>query len=1416
MKKMIIALAAGAAALCAGAQENERRDRTADYRGAIETSVARGGTDAAACAEWFGGNEKPCPKAAELVVEKGSQSKVVYGMSFGRSPDAGKRHLRLAFRDAVRLGGVFLTGGKVSLSVLKEDAEYPGDLGNDDLWQPLSCFQGDRKPTRVSKEKGSSFWYPANPVSTRAIRVTATVAETDPADESGNRSGGLSSVYVFPEQLFNIAPYASAGATDNEREAMNLVDGDTEGWNRWGTKTGSDASCILSWPIPVTTRFIGLGQPFFTKAQILACTAKEAVHPKDAKEMDWKVVAVVDGMRTGYPMASRVAWIDLGKNVTTRGIRIRPIAGPAVGGGFDREEHEHVRHYIQQGRLSGLSELYVLADREMCRTVRKECVVNEATIGVPVDFEMPFDGLATLVVEDEWGNRVRNLVSAGTFKKGPNRVWWDCSDDLTRDIDAANHGLYHIPERPVSPGKYVVKGIAHRPLSGTYEMSAYCPGNPPWCTPDHTGAWLANHEPPRAACLLPAGRVGDKELVALGANITEGPDGLITVDMDGVKTGGRRWIGGTWTAAGFLACDMGEKRVAKHDYYVGGLGKNGDIYELRVTAIVGSGEERLAAIPLGPDQGRAHGGIAVRDGLVVASLSCRGELWWRNLHTGDEDRMKLDSPRGVAFAADGKLYAISGRRLVRVNLSEKTAETVTAGLVEPASITIAGAKAIFVSEQGDSNQIKVINAENGSIVKAIGVAGPCRSGKYDPNHMNHPAEMACDSKGRLWVAEHDYLPKRISVWDVRSGKLVRAFYGPPKYGAGGRPDQKDPTRFYYTEAGGTLEFRLDYATGSTEVTRVMFRPDTDQAALEACGFPLGGEFACMPGEVIYGPKGERLYSNSYNTDPVSGTSCTILCREENNRFVPAAYAYFDHKNKRFHLWSDSNSNGKRDDGELFSSDAITTGYIFQQDLSLTICFYLEKEKEHEKGDHARALRLKPVAFGPKGNPIYDFGKAITVFKGATWGPSSGGNQMLVDRGGNAFTSNGVKPGPLYSVAGRNAAGGTWSIPNMWPGLHAGHSAPRDAVKGRLVAVTRMLGDFVYPKGTKEAVVAINGNHGDIFFLTSDGYFIDNFFEDIAVGRRWNFPTAKRGMELAGVSPGDEHFWPTLTQYADGSLHIVANDFSCTLVNLRGLETLRRFSAGTVTVTPKTLAEVAKAREKIEAARRAKSGTGRIPLRLLSQAPNLDGDIGEWPEDTFAVIDSRGTAAWFDSNSKPYDIRGALAATKTHLYAAWKAQGAGNLAENAGGTDELLFKTGGGLDIMLGVHGGIRLLTSQVKGKTKSMLYERTVPGTPEEKKVAFTSPVGNVKFDRVTDVSEKVKLVRGANGDYELAVPLSVIGFAPAAGTTVKGDIGVLRGSGGETIARLYWSNKATGIVSDVPSEAELKPQNWGILEIKQ
>ena len=35
-------------------------------------------------------------------------------------------------------------------------------------------------------------------------------------------------------------------------------------------------------------------------------------------------------------------------------------------------------------------------------------------------------------------------------------------------------------------------------------------------------------------------------------------------------------------------------------------------------------------------------------------------------------------------------------------------------------------------------------------------------------------------------------------------------------------------------------------------------------------------------------------------------------------------------------------------------------------------------------------------------------------------------------------------------------------------------------------------------------------------------------------------------------------------------------------------------------------------------------------------------------------------------------------------------------------------------------------------------------------------------------------------------------------------------GDGLQTIQRIYWNNKATGIVQDVPSEAMLAPHLWG------
>src|SRR5438094_636658 len=106
---------------------------------------------------------------------------------------------------------------------------------------------------------------------------------------------------------------------------------------------------------------------------------------------------------------------------------------------------------------------------------------------------------------------------------------------------------------------------------------------------------------------------------------------------------------------------------------------------------------------------------------------------------------------------------------------------------------------------------------------------------------------------------------------------------------------------------------------------------------------------------------------------------------------------------------------------------------------------------------------------------------------------------------------------------------------------------------------------------------------------------------------------------------------------------------------------------------------------------------------------------------------------------------------------------------------------------------MRLLITRAAGKTRALLYRPVAPGMA--KPVPFSSPSRTITFDRVDDVSAQVLLAFSASGDYEVAIPLAVLGIHPKPGLILRGDIGILRGSGGVTIQRTYWSNKATAIV---------------------
>ena len=93
--------------------------------------------------------------------------------------------------------------------------------------------------------------------------------------------------------------------------------------------------------------------------------------------------------------------------------------------------------------------------------------------------------------------------------------------------------------------------------------------------------------------------------------------------------------------------------------------------------------------------------------------------------------------------------------------------------------------------------------------------------------MSYPCGMAIDRRGRLWVAEAETYPKRLSQWRADDGSFVRAWYGPPKYGGGGAIDPHDKRRFFYAEydRGGGIQFDLDWEKGESKVRSIFWRPE---------------------------------------------------------------------------------------------------------------------------------------------------------------------------------------------------------------------------------------------------------------------------------------------------------------------------------------------------------------------------------------------------------------------------------------------------------------------------------------------------------------------------------------------------------------------------------------------------------------
>lgn len=1394
--------------------------------------------DPGAYAQWVDGNESPVtqqgwqnPGAALWTQEA---PRVPGSLRFGDSGTPGIRYLRIGWKTPQLVGTVLVSAGG-ALSVLKPGAAYPGKLDDETQWIPAQRLAAGKITSAEVGPDQIALWVLPPATMTRALRFAHTPSPTDAV--YGGTYGGA---YALSARVANLAGQAVVTASTQDRAGL-LTNDSLDGWGAWQNisldvqplqRTAPVSAevpewAMLTWPVPVKLRGVNLLAAAFTAADVQIFQGAAGVQPAKAAETDWKTVAASDKIEIQYPRQLTPNWIDFAGEYTTRAIRVR-ITEPLD----EKRVHPHIVGKSRNGTrvyLGEIQALQLLGDAPLQPEAAPKQVAG-SNPPIPVRFTLKTPGYVTLVIEGMSGKRIRNLVSETYFPAGANVAWWDGTDDLGRDLDAAKHGLYKIPAKFVQPGQYKVRGLVRSAINLSYEFGVYTAGSPPWPTVNHSGAWLSNHSPPMSALYVPGeNSPSAKPAILLGSYVSEGRDGLAWVDLDGRKQGGRGWIGGTWTGAPYLARDSGPVAVAGVYAYAGAAWEDG----LRLTALYNSGSDKPVLAETWkfpgttPEQRKANavmGGIAARDGILAVSLPKLNQVLLIDAKAGAVLATKdVPSPRGVAFDATGKLLVLSGKTLARYDRASDAAPAtvIASGLDEPAGLALDAAGNIVITDKGSSHQAKIFDAA-GKLIRAIGKAGAPKAGPYDPLHMNNPDGVTVDSNNHIWVAENDESPKRVSEWTM-DGQLVKAFYGSSQYGGGGALDAADNARFYY----GGMEFSLDWVKGQDKLVDVLYRPaPSDLALADRSGPP---EFAIYRGA-------QRYFTNCFNSSPVGGTAVATLFIEKNGVARPVAAAgragdwallkgdafkprwpagadlrgdlWRDNgKNQLFFIWSDANDDGNVQSDEVSFQQGMCGGITVMPDLAFCAA---------RVGD--KAMRFAPDGFTAGGAPKYSLASGQVLATKVAGPGSSGGDQVLTGEDGLTVMTLGMAPFHQYSISGAKNGVPQWSYPNPWPGLHASHEAAKPDRPGQVIGATRLLGGFVKPKGSDVGQIwGVNANMGNMYLFTADGLFVATLFKDVRQGKLWQMPVATRGMNLNDLTLHDENFWPSISQSPDGQIYLVDGGNTC-LVRVDGLESLLRLPDGVVRVGAEDLKSAQDYLVAAETARQAAEGSGVLTVAAPAAAPTVDGKLDEWLGAGWVDIDKSGVGANFNSNSHPYNVTAAVAVSGDRLYAAFRT-GNPSLLMNSGEAPLALFKTGGALDIMLGtnpkadpkrgdgVEGDVRLLVTQVAGKTKALLYRAVVPGTKTP--VPFSSPWRTITIDRVDDVTDQVTFA-GADGNFELSIPLATLGLKSVAGQTLKGDIGILRGDGGQTVARTYWTNKATGIVADVPSEAMLTPNLWG------
>lgn len=993
----------------------------------------------------------------------------------------------------------------------------------------------------------------------------------------------------------------------------------------------------------------------------------------------------------------------------------------------------------------------------------------------PIRFTLAEDGHVSLNIFRADGSVARQLLVNAPYPKGEHEVRWDGLGTTS----------VRVPGEPLDPGAYTWGGIWHPGVRLRLHGWAGSTSATPWGR-----VWGGDHGNPCAVA-------SDDDRVFLGWSGGEGTQPLQAVTLDG-RILWKQIRGGIATAS-HVAADDGTVYVwNEHGQYAPRSLYRVDARTGGYTAweATGATDLLLSDVFQGEDDvPKSPRSVVAGGGVVYLSFGGDvGRVAMVDGKTGKTLRF-FDVPRvgALAFGRDGRVYAASSagsvHQVLVLDPQRGTSSPVaTVPLEGEEWIRALAADAdgdVYCGIVGGRQFVQVVNGR-GAPVRSVGrPSGRRLRGPWDPDGMLNVGGLAIDAKGRLWVAEDDGQPRRVSVWDAKTGRFEREFFGAATYGAlGGAINPDDPDLM----VGQGVEWRLDPETG--------------------VGAPVGmvTRKGMMASRFGHGPDG-RLYLATTKGFLSAWHPVEIFERVAEGDWMLRTIlsAVEEDGTKLVRVWADENGDQEEQAGEVrtYPNDlgAWVQGWYMAMAPDLTFYGGLRK--------------IAVTGWTGCGAPQYDLARAgrLTAPKGGRGGMGAQANHGSAD--GRFVLWNGGYGLDHTTFDCFDIEGGRWlwTYPNNFTGVHGSHRAPPPQ-PGMIRGAFDIAGAVKLPEPIGNLWV-VGTNKGEWHALTEKGYYLTSFWEGDVM--KQEFPDrALPGADVTRCPPGapEEAFGGSVTLTSDGRLFLQGGHTSFWSVEVLGLERARPLAGGALTLDADDVATARTYRE-----RYLNLQMGERKVAAMRATPAFTGDLAaDFGADNVRRFGRQDNAG----------ARVALAWDDDNLYVAWSVEDETPWL-NGADAPQYLYARGDTVDLQLGTDpqadpkrakaevGDLRLSIGPFQGKPTAVVYRRKVADGDEKMPMSFSSGVyeNHVKESVTLPADVRIVATHAADGQgytVQAAVPWKTLGTTPRAGMVLRGDLGVTHGNraGNDTVLRSYWANLNTGLVSDEVGELMMEPANWG------